>query len=253
MRTGAQIAIIVMCVSTVAATSLGEVVVFDDFDDGVLDPSWVVDFDTNASGWTSFESGTLFSVTDISPVTTGEWSIVTLSQSFQSLSDFTVDWDFQWGSAGQNSAMQKLRLSLFSGDDMVAVVAYDDPWIDHRGRKSIGIFSDTRVLYNSGADTMPYAGSAHVEIVRTNDVISISWNDVQHLTGTYAAPIDRVDIEFFYWSTVANGGQSSFFGSESIDMVSIDGVPTWPTPEPATMSLLAIGGLALLRRKSRGR
>lgn len=249
MRTGAQIAIIVMCVSTVAATSFGEVVVFDDFDDGVLDPAWVVDFDINASGWTSFESGTLFSVTDIAPVTTGEWSIVTLSRSFRSLSDFTVDWDFQWGSAGQNSAMQKLRLTLFSGDDMVAAVAYDDPWIDRSGQKSAGIFSDTPVLYNSGAHTMPYAGSAHVEIVRTNGVISISWNDVQRLTGIHAAPINRVDIEFFYWSTVANASPSSFFGSESIDMVSVAGVPTCPIPEPGMMSLLAVGGVALLRRK----
>lgn len=249
MRTRAQIAIIVMCVSIAAATSFGEVVVFDHFDDGVLDPAWVIDFDINASGWTNSESGTLFSVTDITPVTTGEWSIVTLSQSFRTLSDFTVDWDFQWGSAGQNSAMQKLRLTLFSGNDMVAAVAYDDPWIDHSGQKSAGIFSDPPALYNSGADTMPYAGSAYVDIVRTNGVISISWNDVQCLTGAYAAPINRVDIEFFYWSSVANANPSSFFGSESIDLVSIVGVPTCPIPEPAAMSLLAIGAVALLRRK----
>lgn len=108
-------------------------VVNDHFDDGTLDPAWSVNFQS-ASGWSSSESGTNLTVTDITPISTGSWSKVILSQTFTPLTDFKVDFDFFWDSDGDIQAIQKLEISLLdSGNNSISYAGYSDNWVQNRG------------------------------------------------------------------------------------------------------------------------
>ncbi len=93
---------------------------------------------------------------------------------------------------------------------------------------------------------MPYAGDALVEVQRVDGVITVDWDGTTLLSAPLESSIHSVQIEFAYYAMDHPYGESfdSFFGTEAVDMISI-------VPEPATMSLLALGGVALLKRRNK--
>jgi len=257
MRVGTYTAAVALSVLIASATCIGDmIVVSDDFDNGVLSQNWAIGLPRNCHGWEYTESGTVLSVSDIWPdrVTTPEldaaWSIVSLSRSFEPIVDFEIDWDFAWDSEGDNRAMQKVRLRLYSGNDLVANCSYNDPWIAHSGQKDVRIGPLEDVFYKSGPGSMPHFGIASLDIVRLDDVMTISWDGEEILTGASTAPVDRVELSFWYWSETTAKGISSFFGTEYVDLIVIDAQPP-ELPEPGTLVMLMLGGLAWLGRARR--
>lgn len=221
--------------------------VYDHFNDGGLDPAWSITFQDNATGWTYAESGTNLEVTDIVPnvvypMDGASWAIVKLSQTFTPLTDFNVDFDISWDSEGRMQAMQELLIRLYdSGGSLISLAGYGDAWVGNSGGKT-GMAGANH--FSSGQGTLPLTGSASIDISRVSSNVDVLWDSVGLVSGTSTAPISRVDLEFYYYAY--SGGGGSFFGNESIDLVNVEGTPI---PEPATLLLVGLGGLAVLRKR----
>ncbi len=227
-------------------------VLHDDFDDNALDPAWTVTF-PDSNGWTFSESGTQLTVTDIDPAIInpgggGTWAKVVLSQSFTSLSDFHVDLDFSWDSAGSLRAMQALYFRLFDADDTeIAVVGYGDAWIAQSGERFGRVGANNA---NSGFNSLPFGDTATVDISRVNDDIDIIWDGGNLVSGTSDAALGRIDMEFWFYAAAVF--PPPFFGTESVDLISVSGTEA-AVPEPSTYMFILSGclGLTLMRRRRR--
>ena len=209
----------------------------DHFNNGKLDPTWSVSFQ-NSAGWSYTESGTDLTVADITPTVInhgdgGTWARVILSQTFTPLADFNVDFDFSWNSEGSPSPMQSVSIKLYDGNQ-IALAEYFDAWVQSRGEK-VAIAGGN--IFYSGYNTLPFEGTASVDISRVGNSINVLWDDAVLVSGTSESPLSRVDLEFRYYAYDGWAG-TSFFGSESIDLVKIKGdkIKGNPVPdESATM------------------
>ena len=224
-------------------------VVYDDFNDAILDSAWAVNLD-HATGWTYEETGSSLSVTEIEPETIDHgngalWANIILSQSFTSLDDFHADFDFSWDSGGSDSAMQRIYVKLYNDNVLMICTGYADAWVANNGKKNAFIGSDS---IPSDTHDLNLSGSASIDIDRTGDNISIKWDETELLSSVSADPINKVEIEFSYYAYDA--GASSFFGSEGIDLIKISGTPA--VPIPGAFWLFG-SGLAVLAGIKRGR
>jgi hypothetical protein len=236
-----------VCVVAHATTTA----VYDHFDDSMLAPAWSVSFQ-NSTGGSYTESGTNLTVTDIIPTVInagngGPWAKVILSQTFAPLADFSVDFDFSWSSAGSMRPMQDVGIDLYDSiGNQIAMAEYRDSWVLWRGQK--GAIAGGNSFY-SGYDTMPYDGTASVEISRIGDSIDVLWDGVSLVSGTSSSPLGRVDLEFEYYAYNGAYG-TSFFDSESIDLVRMQGSPTTiPAPGAIVLGGIGIGLVNWLRRR----
>ncbi len=220
----------------------------DHFDDGLLDPAWNVSFQ-DAYGWTYGESGTELTVTNLVPAVVnpgggGTWSHIFLTRGFDGPGDIDLAFDFSWDSEGDDAAMQVVYVQLLDAEgNRVVTCGYHDPWGRERGEMSVWVQDDDPWSYGSGYGTLPYAGDAFVEIQRLDGLVTISWDNAPLLTAPLQSTIHSVRLDFGFYAKDNEHGPS-FFGSESINLISV-------VPEPATMSLLALGGLAILRRQKK--
>jgi hypothetical protein len=230
-------------------------VIDDHFDNGILDTAWSVSLQ-NATGWTYNESGTNLNVSSIVPTVVdtgagGPWATVTLSQAFTPLTDFNVDFDFSWASSESLRPMQSVGIYLYDSiGNQISVVAYQDSWVGNRGSKYANAAGNP---FFPGPNTLPVDGTASVDISRLGNNLNVLWDGTSLVSGTSSSLLSRVDLVFRYYAYNGPAGVS-FFDSESIDMVKIQGEPSQEAsrvPEPATMLLLGLGlmGLAGVRRK----
>lgn len=242
--------ILVSCLHISVLRAQADVVVYDHFDNGVLDPAWSISLQ-DSTGWTYIESGTSLDVTDINPTviypdSNGTWAKVVLSQDFTPLTDFRVDCDFSWDSENSNKAMQSIYMELYDiYGNLLSQFGYVDAWVAHRGGSYASAGENN---YSSDSDTLPYNGSASVDISRVGSNITVLWDGIEIVSGEADNPLSRVDVRFLYYAYDGPGGHS-FFGTESIDLVKIEGTPV---PLPCTLLLFGSGlaGIIGLGRKS---
>jgi hypothetical protein len=224
--------------------------VYDQFDDRMLDPTWSIRFQ-NSGGWSFNESGNDLTFTDIIPTVInkgdgGTWAKVMLSRTFTPLDNFDVDFDFSWNSAGSPLPMQSVSINLYDSiGNQIALAEYFDAWVQSRGEK-YAIAGENS--FYSGYNTLPFDGTASVDILRFGNNINVLWDGASLVTGRSKYPLSRIDLEFRYYAYDGWAG-TSFFGSESIDLVEIKGDKIIRSPVPddsATIFLLGIGiaGLA---------
>lgn len=241
---------VVLLAATQASLAVG---VQDDFNDGALDAAWSISLE-DASGWSHAEAGTALVVTDIAATVVnhgsdGTWGRILLSRDFSSLADFEAKVKFAWESHDSLNAMQRLIVTLQDADDNpVARFGYHDAWVEYAGRAYAEVYGESGEIWRleSIRGSLPMAGSASIGSTRSGDSITVLWDGLPVVSGTNGLEIASVTVAFDYYAYNNEQVGTSFFGTESLDLVEV-------IPEPATMSLLALGlgALAIRRRKRR--
>jgi hypothetical protein len=188
----------------------------DDFNGDSLDPAWHVRLDLipPAAGWEYAVASGSLTVTDVQSYELTTWSSAHVRRACLAPADFTLSCGMSWDSGNNDpAAMQQLRVSLIdTAGSSIAMAMFYDCWVAVRGviYASIGDaqFQDT--------DYLPYAGEASIRIERSENVVSVYWDEEEVLTATEASRVDSVDLSFWYfWRT------TSFFGTESVDYVTV--------------------------------
>lgn len=239
----------VIVLSIFTSSSSAIITVYDHFDDGTLSPAWSVSL-VNSTGWTYSESGTNLTVTDItSPVIysgdTGNYAEVILSQTFTPLTNFNVDFDFSWTSSGSVNPIQTVEIDLYdSVGNLIAGAEYGDHWVAARGAKFANAGGNT---YYSGNNTMPFDGTASVDISRIGNTVDVLWDSTSLVSGTSSYDLSRVDLRFRYYAYNGTFG-TTFFDSESVDFVQIQGSPI-PAPGALLLGSIGVGFIGWLRRR----
>jgi hypothetical protein len=230
------------CAACAAADASTITPIDDQFNDATLSPTWAVSFE-NASGWTANETGGSLTVTDIAATVNnagsgGAFVRAILSQSFTPLADFNASCVVAWDSENDVQAMQGVGIRLFDTTGTFIVGAeYVDGWVAYRGTR-LWDFGGTR--NHSGRGLLAFSGTAALGIARVGSDVDVTWDGAPLASGTSSSPIGRVDLMFWYYPFTGFEGVS-FFGTESIDSVTVSGSPVAVVPEPSTMLLMAAG------------
>ena len=248
---------VILIVMGFVGSSGAVLILEDDFNNGVLDPAWTISFE-NATGWDYSESGTNLTVTDVQDIDVSSgpvtpWGIVNLSRTFIPLYDFHIDFNISWDSKngqGQETvlAMQALFIELFdTHNNFLTAIGYCDPWAMDFGIGLISVGGRYREGEDIRGDYFPQAGSTDIDIIQEGNTIEYLWNNSSLLTLPAIATIGGINISFWHYAYDGGWG-TSYFGSESVDLVRVEGSPV---PEPATILLVGSGlfGLARFRRK----
>jgi tRNA A-37 threonylcarbamoyl transferase component Bud32/tetratricopeptide (TPR) repeat protein len=181
-------------------TDGGEVVLEDSFEGPGLDPAWSVDAEPDAWQMTVADSRLTLDLDD--SAATGARAGIVLARSVPPLDGFRIDFHFGWDGRESYASMQYLELRLLdTHGGLMLNVMYDDPWALFRGQRAafIGRLQTTEQRSTSGSDTLPIEGHAFVEIVRSGDVVSISWDGEPFLRGHASDPLGGVEMRFGFW------------------------------------------------------
>ncbi len=190
-------------------------IVYDDFNNGMTDPPWTVTMDSCVT-WAASETGTVFEVTDILGTPSGLHG-GTLTKSIPPQGDFDFEAWISWGSDGPTGMedVQRLGVSLFAGDAMVAEAALVDGWGDSTGGFWVTANGST---VGQGSSMAAAADGATIRITRVGGVLEVqaipdSSPSITH-SGTSTADVDSIEITFRRWMLPAG-----IFGTTSVDRV----------------------------------
>lgn len=232
--------LVLVLVMSLIVSAANAAVLYDDFDDGVLDSAWVFT-NANVADYTYVESGSQFALTGMNDAADGKWTNLYVGQDITPTNDFHLDFVQTWN---QDSVADNpwAKLWLYSGGALVGYFGIED----YNG----GTYGNSNVYTGAGGlivgdELTSSSGTLDWDVDRVGDQMSISLNGNAITTVTEARAIDEVFMVFqakymylgsvgFDWS---NG--SPTMGVDLINM----------TPEPATMMLLGIGGLLIRRKK----
>lgn len=225
---------LVMCAAVQAA------VLFDDFDDGVIDPAWVFT-NANVASYTAQESGSVFAITAIDDVAAAKWTNLYVGQDITPTADFHLDFVQTWD---QDDVADNpwAKCWIYSGGALVGYFGIEDYNSGTYGNINLYTAAGGTVV---GDELTTGSGVLDWDVDRVGDQMTFTVNGNELATITESRAIDEVfmvfQAKYMYLSPVdfewANG--SPTMGVDLINMV----------PEPATLLMLSAGGLLLRKRK----
>ena len=112
-------------------------------------------------------------------------------------------------------------ISLYDGSGQVVIRAgFEDDWIGDTGCQWTQIGANWQC-----SSDLPHSGSASLDIDRTGDQVDILWDDGLVMSDTLTASIEKIEIVFSH-NAYDGPPTNSVFGTESVDLVNIEGTPT---------------------------
>jgi len=211
--------LLVLITLVFAATNSHSLTILEeDFNSDSLNSNWIVSFD-NVKNWDYELSNSNLVVKDIIPMKVNptdqrQWSTVTLSQTIQPLNDFNLLFNFSWDSENSKKAMQNLKIALFdNNNNLIAKVGYYDAWVGDTGEKYAMIGTSYKRFRG-----LPHKGSARVCVVRNDETVNISWDDVTLFENTNSDSFCKVVLFYQFYSYRG----VSFIGTLSVDLVRIE-------------------------------
>ncbi len=221
------------------ATGTSRLIFEDHFNGPNLDSNWEITFGSTdngiatTNGW-DFDVNSTLTVRGFTGQTfnINDWGGVFLTRTVPALRDFNIEMKISWDSAGTGSnldrAVQFIFVKAFPGNvpvspcscpDRLFGAGYFDPWGDDTGtRKYQG--------WNSGPSSLPAAGSALIEIERSGDIATMTWDGiVVHSQTISTEPAEKIQIVIAGFENTA-----SIFGTIFVDSIIVTGIPINENP-----------------------
>jgi hypothetical protein len=213
-----------------------ELVLIDDFDDGLLDPAWDITFTGDGAfttdGWDYEESGTSLISRDITstPSSAFGWRMIEVSRSIPPVGDFRIEASIAWDSEpppghplSANFAAQVVAFTFADGDGnwLINKVGYVDAWSAGAGGEKQ--FSSPFGIFQTGPYTVPNAGSAFVEVNRVGNLYEFLWDGVLLFSAT--GPTTEIEevILLFRKSATSTPVGGGLMGTLSFDYILVEG------------------------------
>ena len=240
-----QSASIIVCLSATMANA-NELILHDDFDDGVLEPPWVINMNGPhpASGWDADESTTLASWLEVRDIFTDDltgvldWRSVWLEHDLPQLTDIDINWRIGWDTPPlPNDVNHQLLIYL---EDAEGNIVIRGGMIDHW--KIVAGAPDWRPC--SGSCVHAYSsvgavGTADIRMRRVGDQFMFDWvgsngHEVHTTEFITTEPVVsmRFQISHFDRANTGEGGIADM-GILRVDYIDIQGTPTDGTPPVA--------------------
>jgi hypothetical protein len=195
------ISLVYMYYNNSAVTSLSNVtatlVLYDDFEDGTIDPMWsfqglssysetggALVLEANTDTWNNPDTGAHVS---ISP----------------EISGYHIKVEAEW--VERTSDLAQIYLAAKNSTGHIARVGMADGWSANSGQKSA--WAEGGESYGSGAGTVPASGSATFEVFHFNNTYKMYWDSGLILTGSGSSSLSEVVLTNTRYGT--NNGKTA--------------------------------------------
>lgn len=230
--------------------SAGAGVVYDDFEDGTIDPAWTITSETVQPGgetptFTLGESGGSLTLSALASSSTGDshkWTNVYATQSFDAVvGDFHLEFQQSW-SETQTSQMPHFYVSLLATSSVSQVVARVG--IQDNSDSDYGVAN----IYNqtdgqTNAESLAQSGTLVWKVDRVDGLITVKLND--SVVDSFTDTRDVIALALLWQGrTIDNWTWSPETLTMSADMVNF-------VPEPATLAMLGFGSIMMMLRRKK--
>jgi hypothetical protein len=206
----------------------------DHFNDGDLDPAWNITLFT--TGWTYLETGTLLEVQDIQ-ADLGKWGEVHVTQTFPSLGDFEVDFEFCCDEQQNDEPIQIIEVILRDTEGRGFLSAgYNDSWSHDPGWLHAEVPGGS---WHTGYQFI--TNKVSIKITRVSDTVNVFVDGVNRVSGPHDVPLNQIVMYFAHFNF---NSTPFFYGVSRLGQSARHSRPRTRHPRP---SRRGFGGIAWLR------